>query len=202
MNYFRQNGKNLLIIILIVLNLTIIISFLIQSTSINKRLPGKMPAMQDRAMMGMNRYFVEELELDNIQIKEFVKLRIEFQKEGRKTREKINSERIKFIKELSKDNPDSDKIESIATNIGLYHKDLKLITSSYYLNLKEICNDDQKEKLTKVFLELSKPMEVPPEIQRRMERREFRGRGMHRFEDNEGRSPRNHRNIRNSRNNQ
>lgn len=60
-----------------------------------------------------------------------------------------------MIDEMASAGPDSRNLDSICTAIGGYHDRLKRVTVDYYLNLKEICNEDQKERLYGIFREMS-----------------------------------------------
>ena len=60
---------------------------------------------------------------------------------------------------MGKKNPSTDKLNSISENIGELHTELKELTISYYLDMKEVCDESQQEKLNEIFISMSKSKE-------------------------------------------
>lgn len=63
----------------------------------------------------------------------------------------LNESRNNLFAELQKTNPDTVKCNLISAEIGRLHKALKIKTYRFYLDVKKICNEEQREKLNKAF---------------------------------------------------
>lgn len=168
MNYFKNNRQSLIIAALVVLNIAVISSFVIQTQRFNRSVFRKIERSKEIPRRGMNFLFIEELNLDQDQIRNFNMYRNQFQEEARIIKQKIDKENINLFNELSKKEANNTLIDSITSNIGLYHKELKIITSTFYLNLKTLCDSTQQEKLEEIFIRLGSPL--APMRDQRMER--------------------------------
>jgi len=56
-----------------------------------------------------------------------------------------------LINELGAQNPDSTQLSRIAIEIGENHRELKQVTSTFYLNMKKISTEEQQAKLHEIF---------------------------------------------------
>ena len=56
-----------------------------------------------------------------------------------------------LIKELGTPNPDSIRLNQMATEVGNNHRELKQATTIFYLNMKKICTAEQQAKLHGIF---------------------------------------------------
>lgn len=61
-----------------------------------------------------------------------------------------------LLEELSKDEPDLIKMDSIATKIGKHHASLKRQTIKHFLNLRKICNEEQTVLLNQLIKNMMK----------------------------------------------
>jgi Spy/CpxP family protein refolding chaperone len=59
--------------------------------------------------------------------------------------------RTDLINELGAQKPDSIRLGQIAMEIGNNHRELKLVTTTFYLDMKKICTAQQQEKLHGIF---------------------------------------------------
>jgi len=73
-------------------------------------------------------------------------------------RQKIRSINIEMARkknemliEMTAEKSDTRKLEKLSDSIGNLHKKKKKVTFNYYLNLKSICNVDQREELENLF---------------------------------------------------
>ena len=55
---------------------------------------------------------------------------------------------------MSANNSDTAKLNLLSDSIGDMHASLKKLSYEYYLDIKNICDEDQKEKLEIVFSEM------------------------------------------------
>ena len=51
-------------------------------------------------------------------------------------------------------NPDQSRLKELSEQIGAQHAQLKTVTYTFYLSLKKLCNEDQKEQLAHIFKSL------------------------------------------------
>ena len=58
---------------------------------------------------------------------------------------------VAMIEELAKEKTDPAVLDSLARKIGALNTSLRRHTGEYFLNLKDICDDEQKQKLTQIF---------------------------------------------------
>lgn len=100
--------------------------------------------------------FRQTLGFDKEQMKDFRKFNKKFHKDANEIIESINIEKNYLFEELQNESPNSDKLNSISNEIGVLHKNLKMVTIDFYLSLKGICNATQKEKLKTMFIPLFK----------------------------------------------
>ena len=64
------------------------------------------------------------------------------------------TKRNELMTELGKENSDTIFLHTLAIEIGDMHNKLKHLTFKYYLEMKNICTDEQKEKLFQIFKEM------------------------------------------------
>ncbi len=140
------------IIILIATNLSMGFSFLYHKLQ-DKKLAEKteqqaieLPAQQ-RA-----RFFREQLNLQPEQMDVFRELNRNYNRSAWQIKHRLESLRIEMVTEMGRKNPDRKKLSKIAREIGDLHAQIKNETITYYLGMKEECNDEQKEKLNEIFI--------------------------------------------------
>ena len=102
------------------------------------------------------RFFREQLELRQEQMDIFRDLNRDYNRSARRISMQLEELRIKMVEEMGTKNPSQDELNSISENIGNLHSDLKKVTIQYYLDMKEVCDEDQQEKLNEIFLSMSK----------------------------------------------
>ena len=56
-----------------------------------------------------------------------------------------------LITELGTQNPDSTRLNRMAIEVGNNHRELKQVTTTFYLDMKKICTAEQQVKLHKIF---------------------------------------------------
>lgn len=105
------------------------------------------------------RFFRDQLNLSSDQLEVFRELNREFNRSARKESNELEDLRIEMVKEMGKASPSTERLDSIAREVGGHHSELKEITMDYYLKMKAVCNTEQQEKLKEIFLSVSKSNE-------------------------------------------
>lgn len=100
------------------------------------------------------RFFREQLNLHTDQIEIFRELNRNFNRKGNIINADLQRLRIEMVEELGKKNPDSNQLDSISTEIGNLHAQLKKVTIEYYIEMKENCDEEQQKKLNEIFMSI------------------------------------------------
>ena len=100
------------------------------------------------------RFFREQLELNGEQLDEFRELNRSFNRTAWDITHELQSLRLKMVEELGNENPNIEKLDSISSDIGMLHKQLKNETIDYYLNMRAVCNEEQQQKLNEIFMSM------------------------------------------------
>ena len=58
-----------------------------------------------------------------------------------------------MLSEMAADNYDTIRLNTLSDSIGYLHADLKKVTYKYYLDIKNICDQQQQQKLEQLFAE-------------------------------------------------
>ena len=66
----------------------------------------------------------------------------------------IDSLKMEMFNELNKNRPDTVKLNYLSEQLGKHHAELKKITNSFYLKMKQVCDSSQCVVLQKTFLPL------------------------------------------------
>lgn len=97
------------------------------------------------------RFLRQELSLSNDQMEIF-------REESRKLRQSANSfignmnhYKSELYKEIQSQNPDIAIIKAYSDSIGYKHARLKELTAHFYLNFRDKCTPEQRERLIKIF---------------------------------------------------
>jgi hypothetical protein len=61
---------------------------------------------------------------------------------------------LEMLEELSRNDFNSSKLDSLAKNYGVLNTSLRRHTIEYFKNVKSICNEDQKKRLTLIFKQI------------------------------------------------
>lgn len=141
------------VLILLAVNIAIVISALRYSGRIKAEEMVRSEAMADARVM----LFREQLNLDERQNREFMQLNRTFNQRAGRIAGRLDVLRRNMIEELAKPDPDMQKVESITSEIGSIHSNLKKETADYYLGLKRVCTPEQQERLKEMFVVMSDP---------------------------------------------
>lgn len=147
----KTNNKTLIwiIVILVATNLSTIGSFYYHKISEEKEIKTTEPTVvpgEQRA-----RFFRDQLQLSDSQLDQFREINRTFNRTARDIEMDLSARRKEIVDELGIQNPDSIKLDSLATSIGNYHRELKQVTTTFYLNMKKICTPEQQARLHEIF---------------------------------------------------
>ncbi len=99
----------------------------------------------------LGRFFRDELNLTYEQHQKFRIYRQNFHYKASNITNKMQKLRNDMLNELKKENSDTVYLHKLAKDLGTLHTELKHLTFEYYLEMKNECNDEQKEKLYQIF---------------------------------------------------
>jgi hypothetical protein len=100
------------------------------------------------------RYFRDELNLSNDQMRKFSEFNPEFRQKVMSINQSLDKKRQEMLVEMAEKNCDTNKLNLLSDSIGYLHASLKKQTYLYYMNFKRICNEQQQEKLEQLFGEM------------------------------------------------
>ena len=100
------------------------------------------------------RYFHDQLNLTSEQTDKFRILNPVFRPKARQITIELAQKRKQMLIEMSNVKSDTSRLNAISDSIGYLHSSLKKITYKYYLDIKSFCNQEQQQKLEKLFEEM------------------------------------------------
>jgi hypothetical protein len=142
------------IIILVATNLSMGFSFLYHRQQDKKVLEQTEQEALELPARQRTRFFRERLNLQPKQMETFRELNRDFNRTAWQINHQLESLRIEMVREMGTENPDKQKLVTISEEIGALHTQLKNETIDYYLAMKEVCSDNQKEKLNEIFISI------------------------------------------------
>ncbi|MBW8325174.1 MAG: periplasmic heavy metal sensor [Prolixibacteraceae bacterium] len=140
-----------IIVILVATNLSTIGSFYYHRITELKTTTPKQEEQTTLPGEQRTRFFRDELNLSNEQIDQFRDINRTFNRTARNIEADLARLRKELIDELGTQNPDNNKLDKLAIEIGENHRKLKQVTTTFYLDMKAICNTGQQEKLHEIF---------------------------------------------------
>lgn len=99
----------------------------------------------------LGRFFKEELNLNYEQHQQFRNFRQKFHREANILANEMQVKRNELMIELREEKSDTICLDKLAREIGNLHSELKHLTFEYYLEMKNVCTPEQKEKLSQIF---------------------------------------------------
>lgn len=97
------------------------------------------------------KFLKDQLGLDESQMEEFRNINRNYNRSANPITWKLNDLRKEMLEEMAKEQPDENQLEIITEEIGALHKQLKGVTIDFYLQMKSVCNEEQKTKLYQIF---------------------------------------------------
>lgn len=143
------------IIILALMNITTFITILIHSNrssqEVSPQLSEELPA-ESASLQYSGRYFRDQLGLNREQMSRFSEFNPEFRRNVRDINISLANIRLQMINEMADETSDTVKLNQLSDSIGSLHADLKKLTYKYYFDFKNICNEEQQQKLEELFM--------------------------------------------------
>ena len=144
------------IVILVATNLSMGISFLYHKQQDKKRMEQIEEEAIEVPAQRRTRFFRQELDLQPEQMDVFRTLNRNFNRKAWQITHELEALRVEMVEELGRDNPDSEKLDAIAREIGDLHRLIKTETMDYYLAMRKECNEEQQQKLNAIFMSMLK----------------------------------------------
>jgi len=138
-----------IIVILVATNLSTIGSFYYHRISEAKEL--KMEEQKVIPGEQRTRFFRDQLNLNAEQLDQFRDINRTFNRTARGIEMNLAQLREDLINELGTQKPDSTRLDQMAAEVGNNHRELKQVTTTFYLNMKKICTAKQQAKLHEIF---------------------------------------------------
>jgi hypothetical protein len=153
----KNNWMVWAIAVLAVMNLATLITVIYHK---NKFVQKELADMPDRtksesaSFKYSGRYFMDELNLSNEQIKKFSEFNPEFRRKVMEINRSLDSKRHEMLVEMAEKDCDTNRLNLLSDSIGYLHASLKKQTYLYYMNFNRICNEEQQKKLEQLFGEM------------------------------------------------
>ena len=148
-----------IIVVLLATNLSMGISFLYHKQQDNMFVEQLEEAAIEVPSERRTRFFREQLNLGQDQMDTFRELNRNYNQTAWRVTHQLEGLRAEMIKELGKENPREKTLDSISKKIGELHTKLKKETIVYYLQMNEVCNEEQQIKLNEIFMSMLKKKE-------------------------------------------
>jgi Spy/CpxP family protein refolding chaperone len=100
------------------------------------------------------RYFRDQLSLSRDQMDEFIIINPVFRQKAHSITVGLALKRKQMLSEMSAVQSDTLRLNALSDSIGLLHSNLKKVTYKYYLDIKNICDPEQQQKLEQIFSEM------------------------------------------------
>jgi len=97
------------------------------------------------------RWFRDQLNLNSEQMERFAEFNPAFRENVRNINMDLNLLRQKMLSEMASEKCDTIRLNTLSESIGIVHANLKKVTYKYYLDIKNICDQQQQEKLEQLF---------------------------------------------------
>ena len=144
----------LVIAVLVIINISALVTIYYNSKIQEKRIE-KINLQKERIRkIGMYRFFRDELNLSEDQFQEFKSINQFYMNNTHDIGLKLKENKLLMMSEIANKNPNIKNLDSIANEIGHLHYELKLNTINHFIELKDICNDQQQEILQKMFMQM------------------------------------------------
>ena len=142
------------VILLIVINLSSLATIYFHKKVRDKKLEEFQYRQEQIHIRGMYRFLKDELQLNNSQFQLFQEINHSNMIKSQNIAEKLNKSRHYMMAEIAKPIPNQKKLDSYAKDIGDLHYELKKLSINHFMELKEICDEEQQEGLQKLFMQM------------------------------------------------
>lgn len=161
MEFQKKNNMMIwAITVLLIMNITTLA--LLWFSQFKKPKPFPPPGTQDSLIEGV-RFLEKELNLTEMQIKQFIDSRNRHATKSKEIQDKIHQLKRQILDELFKSAPDSVKIQKLSNEIGQQQIEFERYLFEHFLELKSYCRPEQQEKLKLFFYDVES-MTRPPKL--------------------------------------
>lgn len=140
------------IVLLAVMNIATIVTIIYnRNHNVSRLAPDTRIPQESSSLRYSGRYFRDYLGFNNEQMEKFAGFNPVFRQGVRSINSQLNNIRHQMLIAMDMKNVDTERLDMLSDSIGNLHAELKKLTYRYYLDMKEICNEQQKEKLGQLF---------------------------------------------------
>jgi Spy/CpxP family protein refolding chaperone len=153
----KNNWMVWAIAVLAVMNLTTLITVIYHRNKVVEQVAVITPYQSKSEYTSINysgRYFRDELNLSNEQMNSFSEFNTAFRQKVMAINRNLYIKREEMLAEMAKQICDTNRLNLLSDSIGYLHASLKKQTYLYYMNFKNICTEQQQEKLKQLFGEM------------------------------------------------
>ena len=149
MNYFTKKRMAIWVIIfLLITNIATLATICYHRWNFKNR-------MMNNPHHKIEAFIKNELNLNAKQTEDYRKIKEEFRKERTTLSEKIQQNHAAMFDQYSIANPDTAKLNIIAKENGEFFKKMSQMSIKHFFNLRNICDEKQKVKLSGVYKEMN-----------------------------------------------
>lgn len=149
MNIFQQNK-----VIIWVLAGLLILSLSVLGTMLYHRFSCPVPQTTERSCAAGCNLLSEELGLTDAQSKAVEQIRAGFRVVAIATADSLRTTRSELVTELSREVPDTARLHQLSADIGRLQTLLTNQTTDQYLQIRNLCTPEQREKLSSLYYEI------------------------------------------------
>jgi hypothetical protein len=143
------------ILLLAVMNISTILTILYNRNQADKLLNIPEQKLSENASAKFSgRYFRDHLGFNQQQMSRFVEVNPVFRRRVMGINTELADLRRRMLLEMSTGSSDTSRLNQLCDSIGHVHANLKKYTYQYYLDIKNICDKQQKVKLEQMFDEM------------------------------------------------
>ena len=143
------------ILLLAIMNISTILTILInRNQAASFSYPHRLKISESASAKFSGRYIRDHLGFNQEQMNRFVEINPVFRRQVMDINTELGGLRHRMLLEMSTGSSDTSKLNQLCDSIGEVHASLKKCTYKYYLDIKNICDKQQKVKLEQMFDEM------------------------------------------------
>lgn len=121
----------------------------------DRRMGTRDPAERQGPGRRFDQFVREKVNLDEEQYRQYRELMEKTRQEQRNIAMKLAEKRNQMMQELATNEPDQQKLEELANDIGALHRQLKINTIDHFNAFKSICRPEQMDSLRQLMMNMS-----------------------------------------------
>lgn len=145
MGYFNSSQNKWIIVALVLLNLGFVAAMWWPKGEKHGR-PGEGPPRHQT-----ERLFKKELDLDEAQFEKVKILREQHFEEVQELLKQVRANKSEMFNALEGSNPDTSAANAFAKKSGALESQIDQLLIQHFMDLRAVCNEEQRQKLEKVF---------------------------------------------------